>query len=176
MAAQSKIEKHKLTERTLALAGEGRTTNEIAQVLTKELGGRDTVSQPTVARFLKGVRQERSEQTKQVVHDHIKATVPADLQALDEIEGFLLSHFRNRGIDLVTGDEATLPNSLKTRIDCGMKAVKIIETKLRFAGILDDPDETVPDIPDLDEFRNDLETIKATASDTDQLAKEGADG
>ena len=154
MAAQSKVTKYNLQERTLALAGEGATTDAIADILTKELDGKDTISQSTVSRWLKAERKERSEQTRSIVHDHIKATVPKDLDALDEVLTFLMSHFRNV---LPNPDDAektiSQSHSIKERAEFGMRAVKIVETKLRFAGILEDPTTTDASPIDLDEYK-----------------------
>jgi hypothetical protein len=162
MAKVNKIVQHNLEDRVLVLAGEGKSSALIAQIITAELNGADTISQPTVSRWLKTTREERSNQTKQIVHDHIKATVPEDLKALDEVEGFMLALFRNKGIDEKTGEEIKTTHDLRTQIECGMKAVKIIETKLRFAGILDDPEKSGSrvDPVDLEQFKNDLQDLK----------------
>jgi len=164
MAGPGKIEKYRLEERVLALAAEGRNTYQIAARITEELDGKDTISQPTVARWLKRTRRERSEQTRALVHEHIKAAVPKDLEALEEIEGFLMAVFRNRTVDPETGEEQPLQHDLSTRVDAGMKAVRIIETKLRFSGVLEDPQgagaggEVHP--VDLDEYRRGLAELK----------------
>lgn len=162
MAQLNKIEKYNLAERVLALAAEGKTTAQIADILTAELTGTDSISQPAVSRWLKSVREERSNQTKQIVHDHIKATVPKDLEALDEVEEFMLSVFRNTKKNPETGKNESAGYELRTRADAGMKAVKIIETKLRFAGVLDDPERSGArvDPVDLEQFKNDLQELK----------------
>lgn len=197
MAAQNKIEKYGLAERILALAAQpDATTLKIAEVVTGELRARgvaDSISQPTVSRFLKAVRQERGEQTRQIVHDHIKATVPADLAALDEIEAWLLEVFRDHRrslarirqefvaalaskkrwgaaevVDLFTRvvGEATeqAGYDLKTRAGAAMNAVRVVETKLRFSGVLEgaavgDPAKQHP--VDLDDFRTEVEELRA---------------
>ena len=80
----SKIEKYGFQDRVLKLYSEpGMTSLRIAQVLTEELQGNDSISQPTVSRWLKDVRDERREETRQVVNEHIKANIPKDLEALD---------------------------------------------------------------------------------------------
>ena len=140
MAAINKIDKYELGELVLKLSGENKTAEEIAGLITVKLAGLDSISQPSISRWLKNVRLERSEQTKHIVQEHIKATVPKDLEALDEIEQFLLEVFRNRVLD----PETELPKDgtydLKDRQTAGMNALKIIETKLRFAGLLEDPE------------------------------------
>jgi len=153
MAAVNKIEKYRLEERVLALSAEGLTTAQIAERVSADLaeaGIQDSISQPTVSRFLKSVRQERSEATRQRVQDHIKEVVPADLEALEEVEGWMLSQFRNDHLDV------------EARARQGMRAVKIIETKLRFAGILEDPASGRPptDPVDLDAFKTEVEALR----------------
>ena len=41
------------------------------------------------------MRKERRSETKAVVHEYIKQTVPADLEALDAVEAYFLDVFRN---------------------------------------------------------------------------------
>lgn len=174
MSAQNKIEKYQLQDRTLELSARpGLTHTQIAEILTTELAGRASVSQATVSRWLKAVRQERGEQTRQVVQDHIQATVPADLQALEEVEGWLLGIFRDQTELLKIRDTSMLGDrdlerlaaavqasegdgfDLSDRANAAMKAVKIIELKLRFAGILEDPHKTgsTADPVNLDDYR-----------------------
>ena len=162
MAQIPKIEQYNLGERVLTLVGEGKTTARIADILTTELAGTDTISQPAVSRWLKAAREERSNQTKQLVHDYIKAQVPKDLEALDEVEEFMLTVFRNSQKNPETGEDESANYELRTRADAGMKAVKIIETKLRFAGVLDDPERSGSrvDPVDLEQFKNDLQELK----------------
>jgi len=147
MAAINKIDKYELGELVLKLAGENKTAEAIAGIITTELNGIDSISQPSVSRWLKSVRQERSEQTKHIVQEHIKATVPLDLEALDEIEGFLLEVFRNKVFDPETGEATIGIYDLKDRQNAGMNAVKIVETKLRFAGLLEDPEKMGMKVP-----------------------------
>ena len=153
MAAVNKIEKYNLQNRVLALSGEGNTTHQIAAILTEEAEGRYSISQPTVSRWLKTVREDRAEQTKQLVHDHVKEHVPADLQALEDLESEYLAIFNNPE-----------QYNLKDRMAAGDRIVKIIDTKLKYAGILENPD-ALPggseDPVDLDEFRSTLSEKKA---------------
>lgn len=149
MPAANKVEKYRLEGRILALSGQGLTTHEVAEAVTRDLNEKainDKISAASIARFLRTVREERSAQTRELVREHIKATVPADLDALQEIESYFLTEFRNDDRDL------------RTRGDCGMKVVRIIETKLKFAGLLDDPEagKSSLDPVDLDEFRTEV--------------------
>lgn len=165
MAAINKIEKFNLSDRVLALSGKGKTTHEISQIITEEAQGKYSVSQPTISRWLKTVRQDRSEQTKQLVHDHIKEHVPHDLQALEDMEAEYL-HIFNSKKELSEGKDEKLEYEfeLKTRMSAGDRIVKIIETKLRYAGILEDPESAGRDSADpidLDDFRTDTRDKEA---------------
>ena len=152
----TKIEKHKLEARVIALFNDGKSTHEIATVLNTELNGEDTISQSTVARFVKTIREDTRDATRQFIHDHIKKNVESDLETLDEIESYFVQIFRNK--------EKNPEYNYKIRADFGLKALRVIETKLRYA--LTDPaggkDSHHP--VDLDQFKNDLEDIKEQQS------------
>lgn len=177
MALINKIEKLGLTDRVLALTSQGKTTYEIAAILTQEATGAYSISQPTVARWLKGVRQERAEQTRSIVHEYIKATVPADLDSINEVQVWLIERFRS--IEEVTRESVsaalgkrisqkmfdrlvsifpTTPYDLRTRAEIGMKIIRIVDVKLKYAGILEDDAGSKSDSVDpvnLDDFRID---------------------
>lgn len=177
MPAINKIERHGVAPRVLALSGEGKTTHEISQILNEEAAGEYTISQPTVSRWLKGVRQERGEQTRQIVHDHLRATVPTDLESINQVQSWLIDQFRSLDVVSVERvsealgkpvDEETFkalvsifpaaPLDLRTKAEIGMKIVRVVDTKLRYAGVLEDPDSIgagSPDPVDLDDFRMD---------------------
>lgn len=156
----SKIEKYRLESRCLALFRQCRTTAEIADALTAELSAQqidDAISQPTVSRWLKPYRDEVREETTQIIGDHIKAQVKDDLAVIDEVEGWHLAQFRSQ-------QDPKLPEHLRVSLreasDMGMKIVKIIETKLRFAlgGPADAPGSCSP--VDLDAFRSEVEALR----------------
>lgn len=161
--ALSKIDKFNMGQAVLDLFAKGKNTYEIADAVSEMLkdqgifyynGGDpipERVSQPTVARYLKEVRKERAEETRAVVHEHVKAHIPKDLEALEEIEGFFLSIFRNvlidpetkePMIDAATGKIMGAGYDDKTRGAAAMQAKAVIETKLKYAGILEEqPDK-----------------------------------
>jgi len=177
MPAINKIERYGVAPRVLALSGEGKTTHEISQILNEEAAGEYTISQPTVSRWLKDVRQDRSNQTRQIVHDYLKATVPTDLESINQVQAWLMDQFRS--LDIIspetvsealgkTIDEETFktlvsifpaePLDLRTKAEIGMKIVRVVDTKLRYAGVLEDPDSAgagSADPVDLDDFRMD---------------------
>jgi hypothetical protein len=172
----TKIQKYGLEERILELSV-GRTTTEVSDAITAELqaeGIQDQISQPTVSRFLRKVRAARAEETRNLVQDHIKAHVPKDLEAIEEIESFLLERFRGR-LDLSKLSEslaekvaAIIEGDHGKRSEYGMKAVRVIELKLKYAGILEEtpgqPRAGSGDPVDLDEFRSDVRKEAAGAS------------
>ncbi len=83
--AQSKIEKWGLQKRIDELIEAGTHTSAALSAALK-LEHFD-VSQPTLSRYLKALRESRLEETQKIVQDHIKKTVPADLDALQSMEG-----------------------------------------------------------------------------------------
>jgi DNA-directed RNA polymerase subunit F len=174
MARINKIERFELAPRVLALTAEGKTTHEIARILTEEGDGAYTISQSTVARWLKDVRKERSEQTRQVVHDYIQKTVPTDLESINEVQAWLIAQFRSLAhISIEAVSEALAepiteemfkkliaifpadPLDLRTRAELGMKIVRIVDTKLKYAGVLEDDESGFGfgEPVDLDEYR-----------------------
>lgn len=177
MPPLNKIERYNLVDRILALSGQGKNTYEIATILIEEAEGKYSISQPTVARFLKGVRKDRSEQTRQIVQDYIKATVPADLDSINEVQVWLISQFRS--IESMTKEAVSEalgkpisekmfnklreifpsdPLDLRTKAEIGMKIIRIVDVKLKYAGILEPTGAsgtTATDPIDLDEFRMD---------------------
>lgn len=82
--AVSKIEKLGLAKRIEELISSGVTSSPaIASAL--KLEGHN-VSQPTVSRHLKAVRESRAKETSKIVQDHVRDVVPADLEALENME------------------------------------------------------------------------------------------
>jgi len=94
------------------------TIGEIVDILGEEHGVK--VGYNTVRRFLAAVRRERAEQTRQVVLEHIKRTVPRDLDILDKMIFKLEREFDEaRGRDVPMMSKALL-DTVKTKLDyCG---------------------------------------------------------
>ena len=145
---ENKIEKYNLTDRILALHEDRQTTARIAEIITQELDGADTISQATVARFLKPYRDEYKAQAHDKVTRHIEATIENDLQVMDEVEAFFYGIFKDADINT------------KERGEAGLKAIKVVETKLRYALIDNETGSGRCDPVDLSQFRSDLEDIK----------------
>jgi hypothetical protein len=156
----NKIEKYQVEERVLALSAQGLTGRKIAEQISLELTDKgivDSISHTAVTRFLVAMRKERSEKTRSVVLEHIQAVVPQDMVALEEIERELLTWFRD-------------PNATKDkRATFGMQALKVIETKLRYAGILEIPEQSVQggnalDPINMDSFKSELRKVQEGVS------------
>ena len=82
MASINKIDSLGIGDYVLEKSGEGKGSREIAALLESEKGVK--LAHTTVNGWLKSVRQERTETTKAIVQEKIKATVPRDLEILDE--------------------------------------------------------------------------------------------
>ncbi len=91
-AKTSKIDRAALAPIILQLRSEGITSSMAISKALKEKGY--SISQPTVARWLKANADTGREETRKIVQDHIKATVPADLDALEEMEAACLAWSR----------------------------------------------------------------------------------
>jgi hypothetical protein len=156
MAQESKIIKHHLVDLSLELRGQGKSTTKIAELLTLELAKReptilnidtgelehDTISQPTVYRFIKAVDKERAATTKAIVQDYLKESTPKDLEALDEVLNFNMAILKNEKVtvDPKNPENQTLVKGdydVKLRQAAGREVVNTVATKLRFSGVLD---------------------------------------
>ncbi|RJQ58024.1 MAG: hypothetical protein C4530_11465 [Desulfobacteraceae bacterium] len=186
MAKINKVEQLQLGERVLELSAAGLSTAKIADVVSRELKD-ESISQRSIARYLKEVREDRASETRAVVQEHIKATVPVDLLALDEAESYHLAIARNHGWDpgeirknflsalsekkhwtqaeIIETYEGIFRQAekgqfydVKIRSAAYMNAVKIVETKLRFAGVLENPDEEASELKrTMDDLLNELD-------------------
>lgn len=83
MPAEQKIIRYGLQERALALR-EQYTHREIADILTKELAGKDTISQPAVSRFLKKVTKHRSKILGPIRDKFVATELESDLKILKQ--------------------------------------------------------------------------------------------
>jgi hypothetical protein len=172
---RGKIEALGLVKRIEELLTSGIVSSEaIAAALKAE--GHD-VSQPTVHRWLKKNKDIRREETKEIIQNHLRKTVPDDLEALEEIEAKCLEWFREPIDKLISRlaetnvtqdlhhwqtlilDAAKSPNDLvkavaeiiktclryvirdtdlqKKRMSAAKMTAAIIETKLRYSGVID---------------------------------------
>lgn len=119
MARPNKIDQHGLSEVVLGLATT-MTSRQISEKLKQEYGV--DVSHVAVARYIKDIRQERAEQTKALVQDKIKATVPRDLDILDELIAQELEWFKGGDMEII--DKLSVAKELRQTID----------TKLKYSG------------------------------------------
>ena len=87
--ATSKIESLGLAKRIEELISSGVHSSPAISTALKKEGF--NVSQPTVSRWLKHVRETRTDATQKIIADHVEKTVPADLAALEKMEAQCLA-------------------------------------------------------------------------------------
>ncbi len=124
MARPSKIDQLGLAEKVLSLALT-RTSREISAILKAE--DKADVSHVAVARYIKGVRQERAEQTKALVQDAIKATVPRDLQILEQVRDQLDDWRRDPKM------------KIKQKLQVIDRLRKVLDLRLKYSGAGEGP-------------------------------------
>ena len=137
----TKIEKYHFEDRCLELStAPGMTGVKIAQVLTEELKGKDTITQSSVCRWLKSVREERADETREVYREFVKGRLPGDLEQIEEVQEFFLNIHRNLTVDAVKN---LVPAGFTRaeRGEAGKAVVKIIIDKLKLAGVEPPPDK-----------------------------------
>jgi hypothetical protein len=143
MSAANKITKYDLGEKALELSA-SCTTMEIARLLTEHLqhkGVTDSISQPTVARFIKAHRDERASRTKALVESYVQGTTPKDLERCDQIIERHFQVFKNLEPDPeIPGAVREAGYSWEQQSSAAMKVVRVIETKLKWSGILNEKD------------------------------------
>jgi ribosomal protein S15P/S13E len=103
------------------------TNTQIVDKLKEEYG--ITISNEGVRKFLKSIREERAEQTKALVQDTIKATVPRDLEILDEGIKQLREWFKSCKEDK---DAEDIP--INTKLQVWKELRETITTKLKHSG------------------------------------------
>jgi len=113
------IERRGLAEKVLQLSL-NKSTREIAEILQKEDGV--SVTFKTVANFLKGIREERAQATRALVQKSIQASVPRDLEILDEL--------------IIKEYEWFCDNNmgLSDRLEVSRELRQVIATKLKYSG------------------------------------------
>ena len=113
------IERRGLAEKVLQLSL-NKSTREIAEILQKEDGV--SVTFKTVANFLKGIREERAQATRALVQKSIQASVPRDLEILDEL--------------IIKEYEWFCDNNmgLNDRLEVSRELRQVIATKLKYSG------------------------------------------
>lgn len=119
VAGVSKIESLGLASKVVTLSGT-LTSREIARRLQEEDGVE--IAHNTVSRFLKDLREERAEQTKALVQDHMEQSLEHDLQLLDKL--IQQEHEWFFSDDLKVSEKLLVARELR----------QTIETKLKYSG------------------------------------------
>ena len=145
MAEKSKIDKYHLEDRVVGLYREGKTTGEIAEIISSGLqasGIDDGVDQSTVSRWLKKVRAadekaeaEREREALAVVRARVKDGIENDLEQIAYVQTFLFQIVEGT---LADAEGNLLRHNVKERKAAGVDLVKLIDTKLRLPGVGDD--------------------------------------
>lgn len=138
MAEKNKIDRYGLGERVTELFREGKTTVEIAEMMTRGLqdsGINDGVDQSTVSRWLKKVRSadeemqaELGRQTVEVLRRRVEAGVQGDVNQIETVQELFYRISQN------TLEGHTF--NMKERVYAGQALVKLIDTKLRLPGVI----------------------------------------
>jgi predicted transcriptional regulator len=136
MAEKNKIDRYGLGERVTELFREGKTTVEIAEMMTRGLqdsGINDGVDQSTVSRWLKKIREADEEmqaeidrQTVEVLRLRVEAGVHGDVDQIELVQELFFRISQNT----LEGHNF----KMKERVYAGQALVKLIDTKLRLPG------------------------------------------
>ena len=130
MGRPNKIDQNGLAEVVLELAVT-KTSRQIAEILKQEHGVE--IGHVAVARYIQGMRQERAQATKALVQEHIKATVPKDLELLDAIIEDLRKHYFEEQ-SAVISDDAGNKLALSDKLAVSREIRQTVATKLRYSG------------------------------------------
>lgn len=129
---ESKVKRYRLDTLAIELFNRGLTEAEIADSLTAELaqqGIEDQISQPTVNRFLKPIRDEDKIQTQKKIRKAVNDRIDSDIELVDEAVRFHAGCARDEEL------------KIRERSDMYMKATRIIFDKVKVAMGSDDPEE-----------------------------------
>jgi len=165
MPGKSKIEKYGFEARVEALAfNQGKTVEEIAEILTAALKGQDVITKSSVARYLQPRRDQLRGEIQERLNQHAKEKLETDLECIEEIQLFLMNEMRNEyREDMIDGKKVVSGHSVKDRSEYAIKAARVIDMKL--ARSLGDPHGggSGLDPVDLDKFRSEADELKAEA-------------
>jgi transposase len=109
-----------IEDRILEYAGQGMSGRKIAEQPDIP------VSQKTVNGFLKDHRRERSDATKAIVHEHLAATLPKDLDHLAQLQARL--------------EAIRAANEYDTKLELSVidRQLKAVDLKLKYSGAGED--------------------------------------
>ena len=130
---ESKVKRYGLETLAIEMMGQGVTEVEIAEALTGELARRgvsDSVSQATVNRFLKPIRDADRIETQKKIRKAVNDRIDSDIELVDEAIAFHAGEARADGT-----------HTPKVRSDFYVRATKIIFEKVKAAMGSDDPEE-----------------------------------
>ena len=113
-------------------------------------------------RFLQAVRRERKRAIRKVAEEQLNESFPSDFEALEEIKAWFLKKFRDERLEL------------RTRATMAQYVIKVIEAKVRLAGLSDDSkDRPVRlDPVDLEQYLAKVQVARAEPGEAQQEADE----
>lgn len=116
------IVQYKKEARVISLWEQGRTTQEIADILSSELppevGG---INQSSVSRWLKPFREMTREAANEAFQNRVRKKITTDMEGVESIQQFLFSEF---------ADEH---KGIKDRRDFGLDYVRVTLDKIKIA-------------------------------------------
>lgn len=149
MAEKNKIDRYGLGPRVEELWRGGKTTVEIAEIVTAGFlasGIEDSVDQSTVSRWLKKIktaedeaRAEYERQTREVIRAKVQDGVAGDIGQIESVQAYLFMIVENK--------EKGVSYDVRTRMAAGQALVKVIDTKLRLPGVMNEGDGDASSIP-----------------------------
>lgn len=144
----NKIETYKLGETILKLTAEGKRTYQIPESLNAILaekgilnskGKPETISQPTISRWLKNFRKDSGEEYKVKYIQNNEKKISKMLDGCFEVFEKYMSVFKGKKEKNMVGGQMNFfgPN-LKERLNAGKQAVLIAEKNFKFIGITEE--------------------------------------
>ena len=115
-----KIEASGHADEILQLAARGKSARDIEDHLFSTYEYK--VSHATITKFIKSVRDERSEATKSVIQEHVAATVPSDLDYLHELVLDMRDMYKDQMVR--DGD----------KVAAGRLMMQAVDTLLKYSG------------------------------------------
>jgi hypothetical protein len=162
MPMESKIVQFSLAERTMALVQQGKTTRDIAEILTAEAAGRYVVSRSAVQRYLKPLREKFRTKAATIIEQFVEENLPGELDRLTQMSAFFWAIFTGTLTAEIGKDGATYTYELSTRWDAARMIHDLAKTLLKAAGAgQEDPRSANPFSGNIDE--NEVRELKEFA-------------
>jgi len=166
MGSANLIGQYHLEERILTLSLNGRTQTQISEEVSAELPDDVTVSQSTISRYLKTVKEQRAAQTDAVIGEYVDRELPGDLKILGDIKKQYLE-FQAKILAVAQGavkdisKDPFLTYDLRTLFAVNDRLRELVKDTLKILGVDADGDgESRFDPVDLSKYEKDLDKLK----------------